>query len=213
MKKKIALVLALALCVSLLSGCSAEGDGKETPKGSQESDSAATTPSDTNPTATNPGMTTPTPTPTPEPTPAAEVIVSGKCGESVTWTLDENCTLTISGTGPMEDYIVDGSYSYTPWYEDRDSIIKAVIESGVTSIGMGAFIYCTNLANVTISNSVTSIRDYSFGLCSNLTSVTIPDGVTSIGKDAFARCSSLTSVSIPNSVTSIEEYAFTAVAV
>ena len=35
---------------------------------------------------------------------AAEILDSGSCGENVTWTLDSNGVLTISGTGPMTDY-------------------------------------------------------------------------------------------------------------
>ena len=52
--------------------------------------------------------------------------------------------------------------------------------------------------------SVTSIGYGAFVYCSSLTSVTIPNSVTSIGYGAFEGCSSLTSVTIPNSVTSIE---------
>ncbi len=83
-----------------------------------------------------------------------------------------------------------------------------VIPNSVTSIGDGAFLYCSGLTSVTIPNSVTSIGSSAFFSCSSLTSVTIPNSVTSIGKDAFRGCSSLTSVTIPNSVTSIGNSAF-----
>ena len=78
--------------------------------------------------------------------------------------------------------------------------------TGLTSIGYGAFYYCTRLTSVTIPNSVTSISDRAFRDC-NLTSVTIPNSVTSIGYEAFYGCT-LTSVTIPNSVTSISDRAF-----
>jgi hypothetical protein len=78
----------------------------------------------------------------------------------------------------------------------------------VTSIGFGAFQYCTSLTSVTIPNSVTSIGNVAFYGCNSLTSVTIPNSVTSIGTQAFSYCSSLTSVTIGNSVTSIGEGAF-----
>ena len=45
----------------------------------------------------------------------------------------------------------------------------------VTSIGNGAFQYCTGLTSVTIPNSVTSIGDEAFKYCSGLTSVHISD--------------------------------------
>ena len=64
----------------------------------------------------------------------------------------------------------------------------------VTSIGYGAFVYCSSLTSVTIPNSVTSIESSAFYRCSSLTSVTIPNSVTSIGGGAFSGCSSLTSI-------------------
>ena len=45
-----------------------------------------------------------------------------------------------------------------------------------------------------IPNSVTSIGRGAFRYCSDLTSVTIPNSVTSIGASAFSGCSGLTSV-------------------
>lgn len=36
---------------------------------------------------------------------AAEVTDSGSCGENLTWTLNTDGLLTISGTGEMKDYI------------------------------------------------------------------------------------------------------------
>ena len=82
-----------------------------------------------------------------------------------------------------------------------------VIPNGVTTIGVEAFLGCTNLTNVTLPNSVTSIGGETFANCAGLTNVTIPDSVTSIGVFAFWNCG-LASVTIPNSVTSIGETAF-----
>ena len=109
---------------------------------------------------------------------AAETVSSGSCGSNLTWELDSDGTLTISGTGEMDFY-------NTPWESNRSEIKKVILKNGVTSIG-----------------------DYAFRDCSNMTSVTIPKGVKSIGSRAFYNCSSLTSVTIPDSVTSIGSYAF-----
>ena len=132
------------------------------------------------------------------------IVDSGNCGangDNITWTLDDAGTLTISGEGEMADY-------YSPWYDQKESIKRVVIENGVTSIGANAFRDCTGLTSVTIPDRVISIGYYAFNGCTGLTSVTIPDSVTSIGDYAFHGCTGLTSVTIPNSVTSIGGSAF-----
>jgi hypothetical protein len=82
------------------------------------------------------------------------------------------------------------------------------IPNGVTSIGVLAFYYCTNLTSVTIPNSVTSIPSEMFDQCGSLANVSIPNSVTSIGTGAFSACTNLTGVVIPNSVTNIGDGAF-----
>ena len=131
----------------------------------------------------------------------------GSCGENLTWELDDDGVLTISGTGSMTDY--NQSYNNrAPWYRHRSLIETVVIQHGVTSIGNNAFYDCSSLTSVTIPSSVTSIGEEAFYACKSLTSVTIPDSVTSIGKRAFMWCSALPSVTIPNSVTIIGKEAF-----
>ena len=128
------------------------------------------------------------------------------CGDNVTYTYVESTqTLTISGTGSMANYSVNG---FAPWYSYSSKIIKAIIEDGVTRIGDYVFQDCSSLTSVTIPNSVTSLGSFAFHDCRSLTSVTIPNSVTSIGSNAFYYCNSLTSVTIPNSVKSIGINAF-----
>ncbi|WP_418757229.1 leucine-rich repeat protein, partial [Gemmiger sp.] len=126
---------------------------------------------------------------------AADIVDSGTCGaegdgSNLTWTLDSEGVLTISGSGDMHGYDHLGA----PWYGIRSPVKSAVIADGVTSIGDSAFFDCTSLTSVTIPDSVTSIGDGAFSYCESLTSVTIPDSVTSIGWHAFDGCTSLTGI-------------------
>ena len=135
---------------------------------------------------------------------AETTATSGTCGENVTWTLSDDGTLTISGTGDMEDY----SYgNYSP-FERNQSIKTVVIENGVTSIGNMMFYYTTSLKSVTIPDSVTSIGNTAFAYCWGLKGITIPDSVIVIGNSAFENCDNLTNIIISNSVTDIGETAF-----
>ena len=127
---------------------------------------------------------------------------SGSCGDNLTWVLDDNGTLTISGTGDMYSYNYNAP---APWGNEIQSL---VIADGVTSIGRYAFRGCSSITSVTIPDSVTSIGCDAFNGCSSLTSVTIPDSVTSIGEYAFRGCNSLACVTIPVNVTSIDDCTF-----
>lgn len=130
---------------------------------------------------------------------AANVVQSGTCGDNMTWTLDDEGVLTITGTGEMTS---------SPWSDYKDSIKSVVIGDGVTSIYNYAFRGCKGLTDASIPNSIKTIGDYSFSGCTGLTEITIPDGVTKIEERTFSGCSSMTDIIIPNSVTSIDECAF-----
>ena len=139
---------------------------------------------------------------------------SGTCGESVTWNFEEATgTLTILGTGPMEDYMgyregITWSNENNPFKEIGSKVKTVIINEGVSSIGGGAFVHCYDLSSISIPNSVTSIGDVSFNGCSKLSEISISDNVSYIGAEAFVGCSSLVSVNIPNSTTTIEVNAF-----
>ena len=40
----------------------------------------------------------------------AATVDSGECGDNLTWTLDSDGTLTISGNGAMDDYTLEWDY-------------------------------------------------------------------------------------------------------
>ncbi|SFW11103.1 Leucine rich repeat-containing protein [Prevotellaceae bacterium HUN156] len=96
-------------------------------------------------------------------------------------------------------------------YSDEVIIPEKVTLNGqtlsVTRIGEGAFWRCP-INFVTIPKSVTSIGSGAFSYCTNLTYIIIPNNVTSIESRAFRGCSRLNSISIPNSVMRIGSEAF-----
>lgn len=133
-----------------------------------------------------------------------EPNVTGTCGDNLTWELDTEGVLTISGTGDMYGY---DDFWDIPWYTYCEDIKNVTIEDGITSIGAHAFAQLENLTDISIPDSVTIIKDYAFWMC-GIENIDIPDGVETIGHGAFSNCSNLSGVQIPNSVTSINDFAF-----
>ena len=140
---------------------------------------------------------------------------SGKCGatgDNVTWQLTENTddpstyTLTIRGSGAMENYLTSG---HQPWHSFRDQITSVVVSPGVTSIGNLAFALSRNIIHVDIADSVVSIGEQVFFKCASLTNITVPQSVTYIGVNAFDSCTNLSSITLStNNITSIRPYTF-----
>lgn len=117
---------------------------------------------------------------------------AGEGGEDVTWSVDEETgTLTISGTGEIQDY---GNTNDTPWNEYSQEVTKVVIGDGVTAIGQNSFENYPNVEAVEIGSSVTKIGNGAFGSCKSLTSITIPENVKHIGEGAFFGCEGLEEV-------------------
>ena len=125
---------------------------------------------------------------------------SGEC----TVTLN-NGTLTVSGNGTMDNY---ANLSDRPWDDNKGDITSVVVESGVTSVGMAAFIDFSTMTSVTLPEGLTAIGAGAFYSCSSLQSISIPSTVTSIGASAFWDCSAITSVTLPEGLTTIEPMAF-----
>ena len=133
-------------------------------------------------------------------------------GSGVTWQLTENTddpstyTLTIRGSGAMEDYLMSG---HQPWRSFRDQITSVVVSPGVTSIGNLAFALSRNIIHVDIADSVVSIGEQAFFKCSSLINITVPQSVTYIGVNAFESCTNLSSITLStNNITSIRPYTF-----
>lgn len=110
----------------------------------------------------------------------AFAAATGRCGDSITWTLDDSGNLTLSGSGEMWN----NGYDDSPFkdYEIR----KVTVEYDITSIGESAFLGCRGMTELTLPNSVTSIGGNAFEGCNGLTELILPNSVTSIGDSAFS---------------------------
>ena len=125
------------------------------------------------------------------------------CGENLTWALENDETLIISGTGAMTDY---DSAEAVPWYSEYESIKTVIIEDTVSSIGNFAFA-SSAISSVTIGSGVTKIGKSAFRGCEFLTEISIPEGVSEIGEFAFSY-TPLINITIPSSVSVIKDQAF-----
>ena len=165
---------------------------------------------------------------------AADIVASGYCGgegdgKNLTWTLDSDGVLTISGLGKMKDYHSNNA----PWQENGTAIKSIVFSSGITNIGNYSF-YCCTAESFTLSlpdsiesigkraffktalegelefpQQLKSIETSAFELCKKITEIRFSGNqLTSIGDYAFADCTGLKQLQIPNSVLQIGEYAF-----
>ena len=141
------------------------------------------------------------------------------CGENVTATLSSNndgdgtYTMTIRGTGPMENYDFL-SCRDMPWRDAIPKIKRLIVDDGVTSLGDcvlhgfdGAH-DAESLEEVTLPEGLTYLGNYAFFGAAKLKSITLPSTLTTIGIAAFDECAGLTDITIPSNVKTIKEGAF-----
>ncbi len=141
----------------------------------------------------------------PPPTPPAEIVypVSGSLpGCDITWCINEDGTLTLSGSG----YLHHNTPS--PWHAYSDHVKRIVMDDTITDIYSAAFRDMAKVTEVRLSRSLTQIPPYSFANCTALRSIVIPDGVNEIQEYAFYGCTSLTDISLPDSLWYIGKKAF-----
>ncbi|MBQ7638898.1 MAG: leucine-rich repeat protein [Clostridia bacterium] len=138
---------------------------------------------------------------------AGETVEKGQIGDNVFYTLDDEGTLTISGEGATYDY-----FEWDSPLAFRADVMRAVIEEGVTGIGVSLFMYDWNLAQVELPDSLRSVGDDAFSRCA-LSQLDIPAGVEHIGTAAFAANTALTAVNVADGsthFTSVDGVLFTA---
>ena len=126
-------------------------------------------------------------------------IAGGTCGENLTWSLDSEGTLTISGIGAMYDY---DYYFHRLWRNYNSQINAIVVLPGVTTIGKEAFYDCKNAKSVSLPEGLVKISSSAFYNNEGLEEVLLPSTVEVIESSAFC-CTEFASIRIPASVTEL----------
>ncbi len=122
------------------------------------------------------------------------VVASGAYGNNLTWTVDSEGTLILTGTGDMK--YIDGRDKW-----DR-SIKKAIISDGITSIDDHAFFGYEELESVTLGKNIKSIGESAFDRCYSLRSINFPESLERIDNYAFVM-TALEEIYIPAKLKSI----------
>lgn len=138
-------------------------------------------------------------------------LAQGTCGPegsegAITWKIDKDNTLTISGTGSMVDY--KENYLEMPWIVSHMFIKKIVVGEGITHIGDNAFRGADKVEEVVLPSTLQTIGQNAFYELTSLKTLNLPDALTSVGSYAFYRCGALQTVAFGNKLESIGNYAF-----
>ena len=91
-----------------------------------------------------------------------ELVRSGSLDSGLTWRMDDQGVLYISGNGPIPDFSDDDP---APWGTGAK---KVSLAKGVTGIGKWAFLNCENLCWVTIPVTVVDFSEDAFEGCVNM---------------------------------------------
>lgn len=129
------------------------------------------------------------------------IVDSGFCGNLALWTLDNEGTLVISGTGYTQgvqrvltnsnvendygDSPMENGHAFYIFEHIEDKIKKIIIEDGITSIGNEFFRNLKNLTSVKIGKGVYYIDEKAFLNCEKLAEIIGGENVEEIGKNAF----------------------------
>lgn len=101
-----------------------------------------------------------------------QIVASGDCGANLTWTLDNEGWLNISGSGEMNHYGQDETGSeQSPWFS-----------------------HALEIQHVTLSSDVSTIGSYAFDSCQQLTTISLPKNLYDIGSNAFSGCNNLSDI-------------------
>lgn len=116
---------------------------------------------------------------------SSDARAENQCGENVFWHY-ENGTLTISGSGEMDDL-----YEIVPWDSYRNEITAIIFEGSVTYIGAHSFTDYDALTSVDFGDALVEIGYEAFRSCDGLTIIELPKTFKVFGEESFQSCSKL----------------------
>ncbi|MBO4914809.1 MAG: leucine-rich repeat protein, partial [Oscillospiraceae bacterium] len=129
----------------------------------------------------------------------------GDFGGSFHWSFADG-TLTVTGSGAMEEYLGED----LPWSAHMSEIETVKIGEGITLLGGGAFDGCRTLKKAVLPKSLLEIGAYAFRSCGLLSDINFPSKLQKIGTQAFTSCGSLPkTVKLPDSITDMGTGVFT----
>lgn len=85
---------------------------------------------------------------------------------------------------------------------------KFSVNDNVTSIGYGAFAFCTKLTEIDLGSNTLTLGGTCFQGCTGLSFMNIGNKVTTIGTDCFKECKNITEITIDDSVNTLGQAAF-----
>ncbi len=165
-------------------------------------------------------------------TASASEVANGTCGD-LTWTLDSDGKLTISGEGEMaspevtdisqengfdttnvaglkeslKTQLKDYSEIYT-YKEHMEKIKEVVIEKGVTSIGFAAFYKMPNLESVILPSTISEFKGIGYSTQINDVDSHGHGPIQAYASLAFAECTKLKKLTLTEGMTAIGSIAF-----
>lgn len=117
---------------------------------------------------------------------AAKIVDNGECGlkgDNVTWTLDSDGVVIISGEGEM--YYRDFYEGKYPAFYEDDRVEKVIIKNGVTTVAPAMFYKCKNLKSVILEGSI-RLCEEAFSECESLGFVYVYSDFNGVEDSSFS---------------------------
>ena len=150
---------------------------------------------------------------------AADEALSGTCGENAVWSLTEadgEFILTISGTGPMDDYeqaldMDSAAPEDTSAEETVPEDTAPEVEGDDQQSDLHKVPWYDTRDRVTVvvvEEGISTVGSYAFSGFSSLKEVILPGSVKTLGEHCFDRCDMLSGIIVPESVSEVRDIAF-----